>query len=67
MAKSTDADEVAALRHEVADLKRRLVLLELFLDSEHRERTGTTLDEIRQLWRESRQSNGGRSRSGGTA
>jgi len=54
MAKATEVDRVAELEREVADLKRRVALLELFVDSEHRERMGTTLDEVRAAWRESR-------------
>jgi hypothetical protein len=38
----------------VVDLKRRVALLELFVDSEHQERTGTTLDDVRAAWRERR-------------
>jgi hypothetical protein len=51
MAKATEVDRVAELEREVADLKRRVELLELFVDSERRERVGTTLDEIREMWR----------------
>jgi len=54
MAKAAEADRVAELEGEVADLTHRLVLLELFVDSEHRERMGTTLDEVRAEWRKSR-------------
>ncbi len=54
MAKVSEVDRIADLEHEVADLKRRIELLELFVDSEHRERMGTTLDEVRAIWRESR-------------
>jgi hypothetical protein len=54
MAKSSDADDPAVLKREVADLKRRVALLELFVDSEHRERMGATLDDVRAAWRESR-------------
>jgi hypothetical protein len=54
MAKASEADRIAELEGEVADLKRRVALLELFVDSEHRERMGTTLDEVRAEWRESR-------------
>jgi hypothetical protein len=55
MAKATEGDRIADLEREVADLRRRVELLELFLDSEHRERMGTTLDDVRAAWRKSRQ------------
>jgi hypothetical protein len=54
MAKASEADRLVELEREVADLKQRVELLELFVDSEHRERMGTTLDEVRATWRESR-------------
>ncbi len=54
MAKASEADRIAELEREVADLKRRVALLELFVDSEHREKMGTTLDHVRAAWRESR-------------
>jgi hypothetical protein len=54
MAKATEVDRVVELEREVADLKRRLDLLEMFVDSEHREKMGITLDDIRALWRGSR-------------
>jgi hypothetical protein len=54
MAKASEADRIAELEGEVADLKRRVALLELFVDSEHRERMGLTLDNVRAAWRESR-------------
>jgi hypothetical protein len=44
MAKASEADRVAGLEH-------RLVFLEAFVDSEHRERMGLTLDDIRAFWR----------------
>jgi len=54
MAKPSDADEIADLKREVADLKHRVGLLEMFVDSEHREKMGVTLDNVRAAWRESR-------------
>jgi hypothetical protein len=47
MAKASDEDRIA-------DLERRMFLLEAFVDSEHRERMGLTLDDIRAIWRGSR-------------
>jgi hypothetical protein len=38
---------LTVLERENADLKRRVNLLELFVDSERRQRSGITLDEIR--------------------
>lgn len=54
MAKAAETDEVADLKREVADLRRRVGLLELFVDSEHRQKMGVTLDDVRASWRESR-------------
>lgn len=54
MVKASDASEVTELRREIAVLERRVALLELFVDSEHRERMGITLDDVRAAWRESR-------------
>jgi hypothetical protein len=54
MGKAPEDDRIAKLEREVADLKRSVALLELFVDSEHRERMGTTLDDVRAAWRESR-------------
>jgi hypothetical protein len=54
MAKSSENDRVAELEREVAGLKRRIDLLEMFVDSEHREKMGVTLDNVRAAWRESR-------------
>jgi hypothetical protein len=54
MAKATEVDRVAELEREVADLKHRVGLLEMFVDSEHREKMGVTLDNVRAAWRESR-------------
>ncbi len=34
----------------IAELERRVALLEAFVDSEHREKMGLTLDEIRAIW-----------------
>jgi hypothetical protein len=50
MAKASDTDEIAELKREVADLRRRLALVEAFVDSRHRERLGVTLDDIRAIW-----------------
>jgi len=54
MAKASEGDRLVELEREVADLKQRVELLELFVDSEPRERMGTTLDEVRAVWRERR-------------
>jgi len=43
MAKSTDTDRIAAL-------ERQISMLKAFLDSEHREKRGLALDQIRALW-----------------
>jgi hypothetical protein len=51
---SAEDDRIAELKREVADLKRRVALLEMFVDSEHREKMGVTLDDVRSAWRESR-------------
>jgi hypothetical protein len=42
MAKSSDTDEIADLRREVADLKHQIALVVAFLDVETRERQGLT-------------------------
>jgi hypothetical protein len=62
MAKS-DADRIAApersleavdrLERENTALKKRVHLLELYVDSERREREGRTLDRVRDAWRAS--------------
>ncbi len=54
MAKASEGDRLVELEREVAHLKQRVELLELFVDSEPRERMGTTLDEVRAVWRERR-------------
>jgi hypothetical protein len=54
MAKTTESDRIAELEREVVGLKRRLDLLEMFVDSEHREKMGITLDDVRAAWRQSR-------------
>jgi hypothetical protein len=51
MAKSSDTDDVAALRREVAELRRQLGLVIAYLDVEIRERQGLTSDQIRSVWR----------------
>jgi hypothetical protein len=50
MAKSSDADELATLKREVAELRRRVALLEAFVDVRHREKAGLTGEEIREIW-----------------
>jgi hypothetical protein len=50
MAKAAEADRVAAMEREVSDLKRRIVLLEAFVDVRHREKAGLTLDQVREIW-----------------
>jgi hypothetical protein len=47
MAKSSEADRIAAL-------ERRIGLLEAYVDSAHREQLGLTLDDIRAIWRGTR-------------
>ncbi len=43
MAKATEVDRVA-------ELERRVALLEAFVDVRHREKAGLTTDEIREIW-----------------
>jgi hypothetical protein len=43
MAKSSEVDRIA-------DLERRVALLEAFVDVRHREKAGLTADEIREIW-----------------
>jgi hypothetical protein len=50
MAKISHDERLEASERENADLKRPVNLLELFVDSERRERSGVTLDEIRSPW-----------------
>lgn len=50
MAKSSEDGRIAELECEVDDLKRRLALVQAFVDSRHRENLGLTLDEIRAAW-----------------
>lgn len=50
MAKLTHDDRLEQLERDNLDLKRRLNLVELYLDSEHRERSGWTLDDVRAAW-----------------
>jgi hypothetical protein len=50
MAKLSHDERLDTLEKENRDLKRRLNLIELYLDSERRERSGITLDEIRSAW-----------------
>jgi len=50
MAKASEADRIAELEREVADLKQRVELLEAFVDARHREKTGLTTDQIREIW-----------------
>jgi hypothetical protein len=40
----------SAEAEEIADLKRRVALLEAFVDVRHREKAGLTADEIREIW-----------------
>lgn len=42
---------VTAKTDKLADLERRLELVELYLDSDMRERRGVTVDQIREIWR----------------
>lgn len=50
MGKATEVDRIAELEREIADLKRRVGLLESFVDVRHREKAGLTTDEIREIW-----------------
>jgi hypothetical protein len=50
MAKAAEVDRVAELECQVEDLKRRIALLEAFVDVRHREKAGLTTDEIREFW-----------------
>jgi hypothetical protein len=43
MAKASEADRIA-------ELERRVALLEAFVDGRHREKAGLTTEEIRQIW-----------------
>jgi hypothetical protein len=43
--------EIAELKKQIARLEHRLQLLELYVDSEKREREGWTLDRVRDAWR----------------
>jgi hypothetical protein len=51
MSKGTHDERIEKLERDNADLKRRINLLELALDSERRERSGITIDDIRNTWR----------------
>jgi hypothetical protein len=51
MSKQTHDERLEKLERDNLDLKRRVNLLELFVDSERRERSGVTTDEIRAAWR----------------
>jgi hypothetical protein len=44
-------ERMEALERSNADLKRRLTLVELYLDTDRREREGVTLDQVREAWR----------------
>lgn len=44
-------ESVVALHRENAQLRNRVELLELFVDSERRGRAGITLDDVRNSWR----------------
>jgi hypothetical protein len=50
MSKGSHDDRIIQLERDNADLRRRVNLLELFLSSERRERSGITADEIRSSW-----------------
>ena len=50
MAKPSDADELANLKREVAELRRRVSLLESFVDVRRREKAGLTTEEIWEIW-----------------
>jgi hypothetical protein len=52
MAKSSEAERIAQLEHEVGELRRQLALVVAFLDVETRERQGLTSDQIRAALRE---------------
>jgi hypothetical protein len=54
---TTNSEEIAKLTREIEKLKaadldksRRLALIEMFLDSDRRDRVGVTVDQIRQMW-----------------
>ena len=47
-------DEASELRRQIAALEHRVALLELFVESEHREKMGWTLHDVRAAWREGR-------------
>jgi hypothetical protein len=50
MSKGTHEERLSVLERENADLRRRLALVELYLDSARRERVGVTADDIRATW-----------------
>ncbi len=51
VAKGTHDERLEALERDNANLKRRLALVVLYLDSGRRERVEMTTDDIRASWR----------------
>ena len=41
---------IAALHREIAELRRRVGLLEAFVDVRHREKAGLATDQVREIW-----------------
>ena len=41
---------ITALHREIAELSRRVGLLEAFVDVRHREKAGLTTDQVREIW-----------------